>query len=654
MAGSSSHERMLRGVFGDVSTVFRQAPRYWMACVASLLLAALLTLYPSTRVSLQLEGPGVFQVFYDSGGGFSEAESEWRSSGAVERNGSLSDRAFRVDPPAEGQFSVCAPTRSVRWLPGVTQHVSFTPQPVALAGVEPIAAGSDCAIWRVEPGHPDPQVVFALPRAPGGAALSDTLTIARYLLWTIAFFALLSASNRVGSVERARIRDRSAAVFDYLDRRLARLFLLVGLVLGIAFIAVRPPGAVPDEFAHASKIALMASGQLIGADDGRERPHLLGNYGPFHQVLGQKFSREQLETVVSTPLGCAPAPREGAAAPEGASPLMYLTPWLAHKFTCSVSGTFGLYYYGAQLGNLALYLLLGVIGLRSAGFGRWVLFFVASLPMSLYLATSLSYDANMLGLCIAYLGIVSGAYSGRIPLSRAQWALLGLGVLLALSKPLMGWIFFAPWICLWAMSANWRHRARWLIASSLVPAALHAIWLLRLTGGGDDYVRPDVASVNGMDALIGAPATYLKALMSTAFSGTGSQILKGVVGVFGWLDIYPPGYFYSIAMIGIVCALALNRTAKPSGLRTSGFAWGVAVLVIVVMCIPFYAFWTQPESPVLEGLQGRYFVPLFGFVVLCSSFSVPAHWRGPASILALTSVPLMSVIALHTILSRYY
>lgn len=634
--------------------LFRKSPQHWLVFAAAAALAAVLTLYPSTRISFQLEGEGVFQVFHDNGEGFSEAGSVWRNRGLIELDGGLSASAFRVDPTADSTFSVCMPTRSLRWLPGISGGTGFAPEPMASAGIQPVAAIDGCASWHVESGHPDPQAVFAVPQVPGGATLDRTLTIARYFLWTLAFFAIVGAAGRMETDDRQRIGRLSAAVYDRLDRRLPELFLILGLVLGVAFISIRPPGAVPDEFAHSSKIALMASGQIVGADEGRERPNLLGNYGPFQAVLGRKFSRDELEDVATAPLACEHVPREGVAAPSGASPLMYLSPWVGHGVTCGLGGNFGLYYYGSQFLNLLVYLILGFVGLRAAGFGRWALFVIASVPMSLYLATSLSYDANMLALCIAYLGVVSGVSSGRVPMARAQWGLLALGIMLALSKPLIGWIFFAPWVFIAIAREGWLPRLRWLFMTSLVPAAIHAVWILSIVSGSDSYARPDVESVNGMALLIDSPLSYLQMLVATAFSSTGQLILKGMVGVFGWLDIYPPSYFYTVATLAIVGATFLNVSAKPAGFRTGLFAWVIALIVTIIMCIPFYAYWTQPQSPVIEGLQGRYFLPLAAFVAMFCSVSIHQVWRGPVAALVVVSIPLMSGIALIAILSRYY
>lgn len=632
-----------------------RSPLGWLALTLTLLFATLLTLYPATTVSFQIEGNGEFQIFYDDGAGFRESKSLRHGNGIVRLSESgYGVRAFRVDPPPSGLFIICSPNRTRHFFPRVDRSAPIEPTVLAELGMKRVSESSHCTTWQVEADHPDPQVAFGLPASPRTRALSHLLFLARFFFWASFFFAAFGIVRRITPAGRKRIMGFAEAAYIQTDRQLPVLFLVLASALGLGFIVVRPPGSVPDEFAHANKIALMASGQWTGVDGGDERPPLLAQYGPFHSVHGRKFTHEELVTVADAPLACENAPREGAAAPGSASPLMYLSPWASHSATCQINGSFGHYYYAAQIGNLLLYLLLCFVGLKAAGFGRWVLFVVASIPMSLYLATALSYDGNMLGLCIAYLGVVSGIASGRLSLVWAQWLLLGLGVLIAFSKPLMGWIFFAPWLCLAVIESGWAQRVRWLLATSLVPAALHAFWLYRIAGSGENRARPDVPSVNGMDMLLASPFSYLQALVNTAFSDTGRFVLKSAVGVFGWLDVYPPSHFYAIAAMAIVGAVSLNPSAKPSGLRIALFAWLVAAVVVIVVCIPFYVYWTTPGSSVIEGLQGRYFIPLIAFVAMCSSFRMHRAWQGAVAVAIVASVPVMSIISIASIFHRYY
>ena len=633
-----------------------RAPLHFFVAALALALAVLLSFAPSAEMSVRIEGRGSYQVFVDDGPGFTEGGSRWQlveESTEVTVSGlRIGKGALRIDPPAGSTFRTCEPHRSVRWLPGIA--VESRLQDRQVAGMRATRELDGCATWVVAADAPDPSLVFAFAPVAAEGGVAKLQRAARIVLWTIAFFGFYLGFGRLAVQDKEALARLSGRIYDVANAHLARIFLVMGVLLGLAFIVARPPGAVPDEFAHSSKIALMTAGQFVGVDHGKSRPALLADYGPFQKVYGEKFTFEQLGHTRSKPLSCTDVLPEGAAAPTVSSPLMYLAPWLSHELSCSLGASFGFYYYLAQLLNLAAYLLLAFIGIRAAVHGRWVLFLVATLPMSLYLATSVSYDSNMLGLCFAYLGITSGVYSGAVPVRRGQWWLLALGLAVALSKPLVGWIFLAPWICLLVLERSWKIRLKWLVLASLVPAALHAAWLLQVAGGGDANERPDVAAVIGMDALLAQPGTYIKAVLATAFSTAGDRIVQGVAGVFGWLDVYPPSSFYQLATCAAALALMLNARRKPASAIVFAHGIVVSLLAILVLCMPFYAFWTQPGSPVIEGLQGRYFLPIAALAGMACSFALPRSMRGLPALALLAMVPLLSIMAIQAIVGRYY
>ena len=632
-----------------------RAPLQFGLAAFAALSALILAVYPSAELSIRLIGSGSYQIFIDDGAGFSEAGSRWLliedSENIQLPSLGLGRGVLRIDPPPGIVFTVCEPRRRVHWLPGFAADSAIEKREAL--GMRLSADDDTCSSWIVDAAAPDPQVIYAFTPLTAEGPLGNAQRTVGLALWLVALASAFLGFIRLGPAQRRQLEHLSDQVYVRADASLGGIFLAFGLVLGLFYMLVRPPGAVPDEFAHSSKIALMAAGQFTGVDKGAIRPGLVGDYGPFQNVYGQKFTFEQLCATVSQPLSCAHEPLAGAMAPTASSPFMYLVPWGVHEFTCDIGASFGLYYYAAQLLNLFLYLLLAWFGIRSAGFGRWALFFFALAPMSLYLASSLSYDSAMLGLSFSYLGLVSGTYSGKVAADRVKWILFLVGLGIAASKPLAGWILFAPWICI-ALFGDWRSRAAWLGLTSIVPALLHGIWLLDLTTQEGPSVRPDVAAVNGMDALLVAPTAYLTTLATTATSFTGVRIFQGIVGVFGWLDTYPAKIFYYLASCAVLITLGLDSKPKRYSRWVALYSIAVAGLTILVMCAPFYAYWTPVTSPVIEGLQGRYFLPIAAFVVMGLSFSVRVWGRGLFAGLLFILIPAMSVMALQTIMHRYY
>ena len=135
----------------------------------------------------------------------------------------------------------------------------------------------------------------------------------------------------------------------------------------------------------------------------------------------------------------------------------------------------------------------------------------------------------------------------------------------------------------------------------------------------------------------------------------GLPYLRQFVGVLGSLDVSLPRA-YTVAACGtIVSALVLARP-------TIG-AMQARLLVpaaIILSCAAIfgiqYLTWTQVGSHLVEGVQGRYFLPLALFVTLglpAASYHT-ARWRRPAFLLIAAFPALSIAVALHAVMQRYY
>ena len=90
--------------------------------------------------------------------------------------------------------------------------------------------------------------------------------------------------------------------------------------------------------------------------------------------------------------------------------------------------------YLARVANLIVYLLLAAAAVRLAPIHKWTLAMVALMPMSVYLAASLSADAMTLGLSLLVVALTLNLALGSEGPSRRS--LLALGLLLRAPGPL--------------------------------------------------------------------------------------------------------------------------------------------------------------------------------------------------------------------------
>jgi uncharacterized membrane protein len=135
-------------------------------------------------------------------------------------------------------------------------------------------------------------------------------------------------------------------------------------------------------------------------------------------------------------------------------------------------------------------------------------------------------------------------------------------------------------------------------------------------------------------------------------------IVRGFIGQLGWLDVDLPALYRRIAWAGLALAAFLVwrrgspwRAPRPWRLEALAIAGAVCGVGLIQ-----YMTWTVVGSPVVGGIQGRYFlVPAVVLAVLFSrdagSARQSADWRA-VPVLAL---PIISIaVTMHALILRYY
>jgi uncharacterized membrane protein len=135
--------------------------------------------------------------------------------------------------------------------------------------------------------------------------------------------------------------------------------------------------------------------------------------------------------------------------------------------------------------------------------------------------------------------------------------------------------------------------------------------------------------------------------------------IRSFIGVLGWLDgIFSQFYYimaFSILSVGFI---TYGRFKKDEhfALRIA-FLIAVFASLIAVMSVQ-YITWTALDSPVLNGMQGRYLLPIFPFLVLGlidPALSNKLHKFKPVVTYLIIIFPLVTAInLLQLLLSRYY
>lgn len=266
--------------------------------------------------------------------------------------------------------------------------------------------------------------------------------------------------------------------------------------------------------------------------------------------------------------------------------------------------------YGGRVANLLVYALICRAALRRCA-GHGPLFLAAALcPLSLYMAASMSYDAQLLACYYLMAALFAGQTFGKsemlLYLAAFGWA--------NMAKP---WINLL-WLILPLLHAkkNWRAPLKkWQFAAAALLLALGVNWLIEWYGGVFRYHYGTIGRMlDGVDQMpqlkfvLSNPLRFAAVLLGTLYE---NDFFIGQLGIFGNLDL-PVGVINTTAGAMLLLGAVLGESRGPqSGLlrRAGAPVWCVVYLAGCMAAM--YITYTPVGMIRVIGLQARYFLPVF-------------------------------------------
>ncbi len=455
---------------------------------------------------------------------------------------------------------------------------------------------------------------------------------------------------------------------------LERIYPLTGLFLGLLYLFVLPPLSAPDEISHyigAYQLSSYMMGKKAVSDTGavlvrgtdwfledihgkygytKDENNIWRFFGPAGEdkeweVLGQELREETYRLIhdiglkgESTPqeeafrqMGTPDAKNQTAASiyhPVITTPLAYVPQALGMSLARFFHlNSLWLVYLG-RLFNLLFFVTITAIAMKRLPFGKEVLFGVALLPMTLHLSGSFSYDVMIMG-CLFYFTAVclDLAYAKE----RVRWKdVVVLAVLMAVAGPckmiygvLMGACLLIPvkkfggWVK-WGLSAT-AVAGAWIIAMGLVNSQVIA----NFATTSEQVVEWAGEAGYSLDFLLHNPGRLIRMFYQTILWQGDVYHLTMIGAYLGnvdqGLDVpYLLVVFFTFCLI----VLALRKPGEALILVKGKRVW---IFTVCGACVAaalgsMLLAWTPVSSRVINGVQGRYFLPFLPiFLMACKN-----------------------------------
>jgi uncharacterized membrane protein len=451
------------------------------------------------------------------------------------------------------------------------------------------------------------------------------------------------------------------------------VFLLCALPAGLGVVLLTPIGEVPDEPEHISRADGLLSGQIMGTYwHGSATAGVMMNSALFVATIMEidtGFGKPKHKAVLRQAEAVRWSDRR-----YGADRIFCPTQMVRYFPAFYVPGAFGI-LAGRILGispldslflgrafALLSFLAMGAAALYVARFGRALLFTVLVLPLSLYLAGSFNQDGPMIGAAV----LAAALLTRPRPAASWEWKLaLLLITLIACAKAPYGWLLFA---CLPPFSsAGFRKR----LASVAVAASLPIIWLGAVRRMSDwPWPRPPyhpgplwpgdhtgllttVSARANLQVLLAHPAQIIL-LPAHSLVIHFTSIWQGMIGELSWELVPLPTWQHAGWLLAMAAALLglLTDPGVPEK-RALGFHALLLLATVLSVALSAYITFTNVGYDRIDGISGRYFLPVLPFLLFALPRLRPLLVAPPAPLLYLPAI-IMAVLDIYALPAQIF
>lgn len=396
------------------------------------------------------------------------------------------------------------------------------------------------------------------------------------------------------------------------------------VLLGLIFSAFFPPFLITDEVAHYRAAYSMANVLLFRGDE----PVMRADDLAFLNETGSRFITSGYYATVANDFALF-AKDSSLVSTDLMGTYSIFGAWppqvtFAPAFGIAMAQLIGLgtipAIYLGRLCNLIFFVALLFFAIRITPEGKKILAVIALFPMTLHLVSSLSYDAGLLGMAFLLFALMMQGVMGKGRMQTKDMA--GILILSALLAPCK--VIYSLMLFLVLFIKQERFESRWQgvlfkVAVFALPAILVAITSLsRMVDLSSVQVSGEESERYSLFSIVSHPVWFVDLVVNTLYQ-------KADFYLFSMLG-YSLGYFQPEVTLPQACLIPFLVFALFAVIRREDEPPLTVLLrftmIVIFMSVLFLAMVsmllanTEVGSSVIEGVQGRYLLPVLPLLLL--------------------------------------
>ncbi len=406
-------------------------------------------------------------------------------------------------------------------------------------------------------------------------------------------------------------------IFNFcIDRKkLSKIFLSFAIPVGMMYIFFLLPYKVPDESSHVyrayniSKLNIIVDTNIqrekipIDMQDVEKINSYSDMYGMLHKHTN--FYSDEVEVFNTF---------------QTYAPIVYAIPSIAFLIGRMVNLNIIVTIIFARLLNFVLFLILGYFSIKKIPFGKIILFLYLFIPMVMQQATSVSADCFINSFAIMFLAYTLHIKFDNIDFNKKRKIILAiLAFCISFTKHIYFPIVFVSVILLF--DKRFRKNDKIYICSIMIAVTLIAVlWFLFTNIYVDvrEYIlQNNVNSMEQLKYILKNPIEFLVTVFRTVFYRGPRYLYEFLGNKLGVLDIKLNNYILSFYLLLLVISPFIERNKYSFSKLEKLWVIVIFIGIYFLVLLGLYMGWTSVGNDIIDGVQGRYFIPIMIIPLLC-------------------------------------
>ena len=394
----------------------------------------------------------------------------------------------------------------------------------------------------------------------------------------------------------------------YKKIKIERIFMYLVIPIGLLYIFIIPLGRAPDENTHFYRAYEISTGNFIAKKNELKQG---GDYLPknINQIFGDstKYKDEIKNLNIK-----ASSEKKFVSFPNTSmySFITYFPQVLGVTIGILLNLPILWIALLGRLSNFFVWILLMYFSIKLMPFKKLSLLIIMFLPMMIQEATSLSADALTNGTTFLFISyILYLKYNDKSKVEKKHMIIISLvAIIMSICKivylPICLLIFLIPK----QKFRNKNQKFIWIGMLALLVCII-SLFFFYLTTGYVLRTESNIDTISQVRYILSNPFRYMLAIFRTIYKDFHLFVVSFVGEALCWYDVTISPVFTKLMWLIIIVVIILDNIQ----LKVNYYLLYVFVTLSVIALIftSEYLSWTPIGSLFIEGIQGRYFIPLF-------------------------------------------